>query len=84
MTSNSPRGYTSTVIKRAKALDPSLPVTKFALLCIERDIPVTRIAREFDVTRATVYSWFNGSMTPRESHVAKMLAILEKVASEQA
>lgn len=33
--------------------------------CIDRAIPVTQVASEFGVTRATVYNWFCGATVPQ-------------------
>lgn len=33
--------------------------------CIERDIPVSSVAKYFSVSRQTVYNWFLGEVEPR-------------------
>jgi DNA-binding transcriptional regulator YiaG len=42
------------------------------MACIKRDIPITAMAREMGVTRATVYNWFTGRTDPRPQHLSFM------------
>jgi len=62
---NESRGYSSLFLQQVKAGDRRSLVNKFAMACIKRDIPITAMAREMGVTRATVYNWFTGRTDPR-------------------
>jgi len=66
-------GYSPEIVALAKAMNPHTPVYKFAMYCIDNNIPVSNIARVFGVTRATVYNWFDGTFYPRGRHLQRML-----------
>jgi hypothetical protein len=37
------------------------------LLCIDRDVPATKVARHLKVSRMTVYMWFTGRTLPNKN-----------------
>jgi transcriptional regulator with XRE-family HTH domain len=75
------RGYSQRFIDAVRAADQKHVGVKLARLCIKNEVSVNEIARELEVTRATVYSWFTGQTAPRPAAVAK---IAEAVASLRA
>lgn len=79
MTKSDSRGYTVRLLREVEALDPTAVPTRFAKMCIERDIPVSDVAQKFGVTRASVYAWFTGTHQPRASIKQMMSDILEKL-----
>jgi hypothetical protein len=48
-------------------------------VCIENDVPVIQVAKYFNVSRMTVYSWFVGSSVPHRSKVEKIKKLLDKL-----
>ena len=75
------RGYSYTLVKAVNAADPKLLGVRLGKVCIERNIPATKVATDVGVTKQTVYSWFTGTFKPRGVHVEtleKILAELEE------
>ena len=70
------RGYSTLFFHKVTEADPDLPVTQFAVACLDRNLPITEVARRFSVTRATVYNWFTGKSTPRKHQQEMMQALL--------
>ena len=79
--SDARRGYSHAMAKMVASLDQSSVVAQFASYCIAKDIPADAIAREFKVTRSTVYNWFKGVYAPRERQIAKMQEALAKAST---
>ena len=82
--SDARRGYSSSLCRIVRNGDPESVVTKFALYCIEQEIPATEVAEAFKVTKATVYYWFKGVYSPRERHLAAMQKILQAASTRSA
>lgn len=59
----------------AKLSSPGVALGRY---CIDRGIPVAEVAREFGVTRATIYNWFCGATVPQ----AKLQPLLHEYMSE--
>ena len=76
--SNSPRGYSTLFLRKIAEADLELPLNQFASVCIDRELPITEIARRLGVTRATVYNWFTGKATPRSNQQAKMQKMMAR------
>lgn len=62
-------GYSIRVAEAIKNADGNLPGVQLGRKCLERDIPVARVAGILRVTRQTVYSWFLGRSKPQPHHV---------------
>ncbi len=62
-------GYSIRVAEAIKNADGNLPGVQLGLKCLERDIPVTRVASILKVTRQTVYNWFCGKSQPQPHHL---------------
>jgi hypothetical protein len=73
------KGYASGFINEVKAADPSMMGVRLGLICINRDIPVTDVAKFFDVSRVTVYAWFRGKTNAPEKHLDKMKKLVDKL-----
>ena len=71
------RGYSQRFIEAVRAADQKHVGVKLARLCIKSEVSVSEIAREPEVTRATVYSWFTGQTAPRPAAVAKIAKAVE-------
>jgi DNA-binding phage protein len=59
------RGYTTLFIRKVEEADQGDLVIQFANACIDRELPISEVARRMEVTRATVYNWFTGKSSPR-------------------
>jgi hypothetical protein len=73
------RGYLSSFIDEVKSADSTKVGVQLALVCINKQIPVTDIADFFDVTRMTVYMWFRGKTNVPVKHLEKMRKLVEKL-----
>lgn len=62
-------GYTIRVAEMIRQADGDLPGVRLGRKCLEKDIPVSEVARILKVTRQTVYKWFCGKATPTPHHV---------------
>ena len=65
-------GYSQRLVEANKKADEQSWGVLLGRKCIALDIPVNVIATRFNVSRATVYNWFWGSVTPSASHTAKI------------
>jgi|TARA_R110000751_G_scaffold138164_1_gene241786 hypothetical protein len=71
------RGYSKKIIlANREASEESIGV-QLGRYCISRDISVSEIADYFEVTRMTIYGWFDGTWVPRlrkhREKIARML-----------
>jgi hypothetical protein len=74
------RGYSIEVAEAVWRGDRSRLGVRLGKACIERRIPVTKVAETLGVTRQTIYSWFSGEYDPAKSQreaVEKFLASLD-------
>lgn len=62
-------GYSMSLVFANKKADVQHPGVALGRFCIERDIPVSQIAGELGVSRATVYNWFSGYVRPSREHL---------------
>jgi transcriptional regulator with XRE-family HTH domain len=60
------RGYTFRLAIANKRADGRSPGVKLGRFCIEQDISVREVAKEFGVSRMTIYKWFTGEWFPRK------------------
>lgn len=73
---NDSRGYSYNFVKEIQAADANNIGVKLGLYCIERDISVGQVAKEFGVSRHSVYNWFRGIFQPRSDQIAKIQAYI--------
>lgn len=52
--------YSAKIIRLNADADPALLGVSLGRLCIHRQIPVTQVCRDLDVSKAAVYRWFTG------------------------
>jgi DNA-binding XRE family transcriptional regulator len=70
------RGYSKKIIlANLEASEESIGV-QLGRWCISQDIPVSEIARYLDVTRMSIYGWFDGTYTPLPKHAKKIAGVL--------
>lgn len=73
------RGYSYEVVKRIRALakHPHASETvKLAVVAIERNIPITKIAKRVGVSRMAVYDWFTAKYEPSPPNLHKLKAYI--------
>jgi DNA-binding XRE family transcriptional regulator len=73
---NDSRGYSYALVKEVQAADPNHAGVRLGLYCIEHNISVEAIAKQFDVSRHSIYSWFRGKFHPRAAQVSKIEALI--------
>lgn len=78
MTMSDNRGYSNKIANANRNADLSSAGVKLGRFCIAEDKRVSAIAKEFNVTKLTVYKWFDGSWIPNEKHSALILEYLER------
>jgi hypothetical protein len=74
------RGYSLYVAEAILNGDKDRLGVRLGRACIERNIPVTKVAGALGVTRQTIYFWFTGEYDPSEVHqpmVERYLASLD-------
>lgn len=57
-------GYSQRIVERNRRADDRLIGVRLGRVCIAQEVPVSVVAREFKVTRQTVYNWFSGASSP--------------------
>ena len=60
-------GYSLRLIEQNEQADSRKLGVRLGKVCIAHDVPVAVVANRFSVTRQTVYNWFRGSSTPKDS-----------------
>ena len=78
MKSDARHGYSSTLIELVNRRDPAEVTVRFAKLCIARGVSALEVAKQFSVSKVTVYAWFKGDSRPRPMHEEIMRTHLAK------
>lgn len=73
------RGFSMRFVEAVYAADQTLPAIELASLCIEHGVSVKAVAEKLGVTRATVYSWFVGTRSPRPEMTSKIVRMRDKL-----
>lgn len=71
------RGYSKKIILANKEASGESLGVQLGRYCISRDIPVAEVADYFEVTRMTIYGWFDGTWIPTSNHKEKINTMLE-------
>ena len=72
------RGYTIRIVRANAAADQNGLGVRLGKFCIDKDIPVSHVAKFFGVSRMTIYKWFAGEWIPRSKHTAKIMKTTRK------
>jgi hypothetical protein len=72
------RGYSTLFIRKVEEADQGDLVIQYANACVERNLPITEVARRMGVTRATIYNWFTGRSSPRVHQIEKIRKALAR------
>ena len=72
-------GFSMRFVEAVYAADQTHPAIELASLCIEHGVSVKAVAEKLGVTRATVYSWFAGTRSPRPEMLSKVVRMRDKM-----
>jgi predicted transcriptional regulator len=75
------RGYSTALVQKVAAANPSLPTIRLARVCIDRGVSVWEVSRMLGVSRPIIYRWFSGKTNPRTKHVEKILILVYQLES---
>lgn len=78
------RGYSIKTVERVQVLEPSTLSLELAKACVEANLPIGEIAIYFNVTRATVSSWFKNGPIRGESRKGTAVKLVEAIAKDTA
>ena len=76
-------GYSRRIVAMNEEASTDLIGVELGRHCIEKDIPVARIAETFKVSRMTVYNWFTGSTNPKPDVMKEIRRWLRRRASRK-
>jgi|TARA_R110000823_G_scaffold245735_2_gene369868 hypothetical protein len=73
-----PKKYSQEFLVELNTLDESRLGVQLAKACINAELPITEIAKVFEVSRMTIHSWFRGSpiRDKNESKIKRFLVAL--------
>lgn len=57
-------GYTLALVQAVKRAPKHKLGVRLGKACIDANIPISQVAKDFRVTRPTVYAWFTGKSNP--------------------
>lgn len=66
------RGYSYRLVQANRAANSKHIGVRLGKWCIANDMPVEEVARNFDVSRMTIYSWFTGASNPHKAKAEKI------------
>lgn len=72
-------GYSLRLIERNRQASEKHLGVRLGRQCILHQVPVSTVAKEFGVTRQTVYNWFSGISTPADTLHTLILSYLAKL-----
>ena len=62
-------GYSMSLAYANKKADVKNPGVALGRFCIDRNIPVSKVAESLGISRMAVYNWFTGSSWPSREHI---------------
>jgi DNA-binding phage protein len=69
-------GYTLYMQQVNKSADTKRLGVKLGRHCIKNSLSVAALAKEFGVSRQTIYNWFSGKTEPTKQHIPRIKQIL--------
>lgn len=69
-------GYSVLFVRKMETADRTRIGVRLGLYCIANDIPVSKIAKDFGVSREAVYNWFTGKFTPNKKLQARITKLI--------
>jgi hypothetical protein len=73
------RGYSIKTVARLQSLEASTLSLELAKSCVEANLPIGEIAAYFNVTRATVASWFKNGPIRGDSRKGSAVKLIEAI-----
>ena len=73
-------GYTITLANTIKRAPKHKIGVRLGKVCVAANVPVVEVAEHFGVSRPTIYSWFTGRGTPRQSQEEAIEQYIKKLA----
>ena len=65
-----------------KILDKNRSCWKIREMCFERNVPVSVLTEELDVSPQTIYGWFSGKKLPSIDHLVELAGLLDVCISD--
>ena len=72
------RPYSEKYLLSIDKLDPTRAGVQLGKLCVQANLPITYIAKAFNVSRMSIHSWFRGQYV-REKNYEKIAKFIELV-----
>lgn len=72
-------GYSQSLVEANKKANSQGLGVALGRLCIKKNVPVSKVANELGVSRATIYNWFWGRSTPyarQDADIKRFMHIL--------
>jgi len=69
-------GYTLYMQQVNKSADTKRLGVRLGRHCIKNNLSVIALAKEFGVSRQTIYNWFSGKNEPAKYHIPRIKEIL--------
>lgn len=69
--------YTLELKRKIDNADGELIGVKLGKFCIDNNIPASKVAKTFSVSRMTVYQWFKGEVKPRPNKTLKIQEFID-------
>ena len=57
-------GYTLALVQAVRRAPKHKLGVRLGKACIDANVPISQVAKDFRVTRPTVYAWFTGKSNP--------------------
>lgn len=73
-------GYTVALVKAVRRAPRHKIGVRLGRACIAANIPISQVAKDFKVTRPTVYAWFTGKSNPNWRQEAAIENYIKKLA----
>lgn len=70
-------GYSLNLMGANKAADAKNLGVALGRVCIKADVSVSQVAAKFDVSRQTVYNWFEGHYAPNQRIIEAIKAYID-------
>lgn len=76
------RGYDTLFVQRVKSVrHEPLALRVLVKACLRKQVPISKAASWFGVSRSTIYNWMTGHTVPHPRYLAEMLRAAELINS---
>mgnify|MGYP006270323187 CR=1 FL=1 len=73
-------GYSQLTVAANKRASRRLLGVTLGRTCIARGVPVSEVARQFGVSRQTIYNWFGGKHEPKSDLIEAVKSFIASLA----